>query len=1387
MNSTERAYRVSRIASKLIFAWTSISLIAVGGCSDGEQVFGQKQTPLELQELGAALTQTGSVSFKLPANVAVQNVTVGATDALTIGDRVRIEGTATVSKASTGKIQSGTWTKLRGLVSGGQVVLDENDEVNGDIRSGAALTKPKSANVLGSVVENTPLGPNKTISWAYAWDSTSQGNVIVNANQRQVLAPGTYGSLTMNSQGELRLRTGAYVFGNIVVNSASKLVIDDASGPVQIYASGTFNYQGSIIGATSGLPRLVVGLTTTTATTISAPFTGILIAPNAPLSLQAAAPQGHRAVFYGKTVTIQPDVVVRNYPFDWSTLIPTTLPPIDSNAAVHKMPRSLLDEPINANRFGSGSGEQTPGDNTRAIDSPTPITFRLPERRHIEGGNLGNGTVVFTFRNGGGSAVTCTFRGGGGTAAPGTVEELNGGRYMNFESCSNGSVAGSTHTATHFEMTVNPAPGYPVTVTAPVTQDGACSDSLELFSVEETKQLRQSFNWVNASKVAENNPDGKPALYYAYVYLSNTNDAINLRKLRIHALNRPFFETELTRFDGKCGALTNPGDGDGIFVHALIPGAVYNKLIDARTAPNLSGNREIFEAVIIRQPPAAARNANSSVRYDVLAQARFRYLSYESRPLAATSTITRYADADPISALVDVIDYVGQGVDAIVDGIERGLGAIALAFSDSVVVTFNVRGVVPDDAFASPVMVRGWGPLANQPLAAPGLKVTLIQKFAGPIPMSFEARTNMVGSASIEAVKQSGNARLCIELQNDAALVTDFLWAKEVCDLRNPADPTNVLTHLNDFDGKQVNADVSDSGLVGLYQADDSFRWVRDTTGFASRRGTIMTGFYANSFSPDQEDGSKRIYAPCLGYTAIGSEFIGGTLAAGGFLGFLANGAGTPLGPVIQAVTLVATTLEAVLARTDVMMPSVSTIRSSRVVMSHESGHFLFCGMLNQQNPLAVERLIWTNMLNLEDQSAPYGYLNEAVADLIAGQVAGGARYPWLAVKPGRVGSGSGGAFCNGNGSCFDENQNATSSAKDDPQSIGRIATMLFDAFDGHSVTKFVAGPNNADSWQSTPPGVTPSGLVFSPTSYGSQDSAIEGVQLSGPRLVDFASGIAQTMAQLPTAALITDNDIYGSLNQAMVKDGVVSWCDRCRVLGLHSSQRGPNDSDIGGLFHTCTVDPVVSQALGSVAPQPDGRIDSATCLACPAGHISNASGACVPCAGTVVGNSCMTCSIDAVIDGTTQDKATLDPSIATPNDICPTVFWVRIDNPSAIIGRGAASLRASATPLSVFTSSAPDGVLGSFSESQCERTYELNRGHMDATGPVIDTGVTTTGVFSPCSPDNTVCLNGCSPLPTFTFSGTDVASNQSLFFAMPADPNGRFRFTSHTVSNDER
>src|SRR6185295_10854510 len=149
----------------------------------------------------------------------------------------------------------------------------------------------------------------------------------------------------------------------------------------------------------------------------------------------------------------------------------------------------------------------------------------------IRGGNIANGTVTFTFVNTSGVTVTCTYKGGSPNANPATKAELNAGRYLTLQSCTDGLAASAPRQGSNFGLSVAPVAGLPVTVNTPVRADGACSDEMEIMSAQTTTQLHDSFNWNAATKVAATNTNGTPTLYYAWVYIHSKQDAIRLRQL----------------------------------------------------------------------------------------------------------------------------------------------------------------------------------------------------------------------------------------------------------------------------------------------------------------------------------------------------------------------------------------------------------------------------------------------------------------------------------------------------------------------------------------------------------------------------------------------------------------------------------------------------------------------------------------------------------------------------------------------------------------------------------------------------------------------------------------------------------------------------------------
>lgn len=1317
-----------------------------------------------------AVVQERAVTLTLPERLRPHDVVIGASDLLELRDRSKVEGPVSTA---VGGILVGSDARLRNATARGQISIGDRSHVGGNLTAGGTLTVSSSATVTGTRNADVTFGPSQEIAISFKAESMSAGPVTLEPDQVLDLTPGTYSSLALKPRSTLVLHSGVYLFrGPITLESTSILSIDNATGPTQVYFEGNLTFRGSIRSARAGLPQVLLGKLGPGSVLLDAPFLGALAAPAANVALQAARPFGHRAAIYAKTVRLEPDTIVRPYSFNWGDVDPGLEPPIPPGTPVQTLPESPIDMPVSVGTGGDGttiSSEAHPDE---------PVTFKLPEAYPVSGGTMGNRCARFIFQTPSAASVTCTYCGGSTTAAPNTALELNRGRTLHFQGCSDELPPSMPRTGTDFTLEVDPPPGYPVTVSSPAIAENGCSDTLEILSPTQTTQMRESFAWGGQRETT--NADGTPALYYAWVLVQNQDDALNLRRLLIHVLKRPLFQEELDRFKGRCGALTNPGDGFGTFIPVLIPGATYNRLVQALSSADIQGDKSIFEAIIIRDDvPAAARNPNGSVRLDVLANSGFEYLHYEPRPFAAPADMQ--LDAGEVRrVLVSAMQYVGEAAREAGQFVTSTLAALDRLARGRVNVTLHLHAVTKDYAFgAATKMVRAWGPARGQPLAALDLEVSILQKLLDfpLIPTTTIGYTSETGRVHVQAV-EGGDAResgLCIELKNHGAMVTDFLIATQVCDFGGLE-----LSFNND---QELVIDIENLRVVGFYQAYDAYKWSKQIVGYTPPRARILSGYWAQTFSTKNDSGHERLYAPCLSFGSFLDEAAIGTSLTTGLLGSMFLGAPVPLDLLIQM-------FQAVMFTSDIVMPveDVPQFVGSRLVMSHEYGHYLLCAMMDDEDTGAVGEMVYHAIVSGDgdNRSVPVRYVNEAFADVVAGQVAGGANYGWLENSPaikyfGRdelfedycVPAPSGDAPY----ACFDFNQRGVtlSDNHSGTESIGRIVTLLHDMVDGHGEPLTTPVPNDASLWEnyrliSNPQhpiqpdegflrlyGAQDSDPIYG---YGSIDEHLERVALPGSSLHNFARKLAKSLADKGGDGL-EDPDIYSAVNGAMESENK-NWCDRCRVLALHSPLLSFDEPTVKNLLQQCLFDSEIREALGETPPDPHGRLDADSCTRCPPGQISGENGQCETCGnGIVHGNSCDYCSVDVYLDGatmSTQVEYTFDTTETSAIDSCPEVFSVAVQNPAALVARGGG--------LAAYLEAEPH------TQANCERFAELTISH--------DVHPNGAGIYSPLealgSTGAWTCPLACNcvDLPWRLFTDSELLGESGFLFSVSADHQRR-------------
>lgn len=547
---------------------------------------------------------------------------------------------------------------------------------------------------------------------------------------------------------------------------------------------------------------------------------------------------------------------------------------------------------------------------------------------------------------------------------------------------------------------------------------------------EETAELRESFQWTDTAPVAETNPAGRPALFYALVFLRNQAELESMRLMGLYLDAMPIFDEELVRYDGLAGVLQFEGDGEGSFAYTVLPGEVYNQLRDIA----LVGEPAFDSIILVDSPVSEAVLSDGSLSYEFLAGRGFTY-GFSDEELG-TAPAERGADVGRATeALGGRLQRVVQRVARrVVNTVRRGFAEVREFFAGSR--RFSVRiGVNTNSVFAfgsgrfleSPLR-RAWGANQGREITIPGVQV--------------QVRNNMnINTGRLDEngylemrVPKGRLYSLSILLKNHAAVVTSGgFWETRIALFRrNNYDDRTSWIH---FAGA-----LSDSRVHVLAQMTGAQRFVNTVWGYSPRPAIVSRGPLNRAL-----DGATAA-APCLSFFGLGTQSAGH-----------GRGAAVPFSALGRFTDI------------DILMAGDDA--NSRVTPTHEYGHFIMCNVLYEEKRRDFARA-WGEVI--QDSASGGGgeaaTIAEGWADFFSNQVAGGLEKFGLSFTAGERPSGTEDFICNAAANhllapCMEDNIGGVAGAFPDGQffpglpttsndgKTARVATILTDMVDGHNGT----------------------------------------------------------------------------------------------------------------------------------------------------------------------------------------------------------------------------------------------------------------------------------------------------------------------------------------------
>lgn len=654
-------------------------------------------------------------------------------------------------------------------------------------------------------------------------------------------------------------------------------------------------------------------------------------------------------------------------------------------------------------------------------------------------------------------------------------------------------------------------------------------------SESESAEVLRLFDWRDTRALAIGTAD-EPALYHMNVLVEGADPLTEqgLRMLGMHVQAQPIFSEELDGWsdsqaiarDCSGGVIdanlpvanaaafkANLPGGNlpdfrpigtcvpiGRWLFAVVPGAIYNE-IRAKMLEQIGlGDEPGIRALVFRRvadpaalPVGVSRHSLSHV-----------YLGQMGLEFNAIQRCSRLPDGTRVCQVQQEIlgwiarkfvKWVVEFADEVVEAVRSVIGRITRLIKGEVRLDLNFRLLNTDPAFGTGnVMRSGW---SGEELYLKDVKIEVRQGLG-----AFYGHTDSQGYITLYVAKNV-DTKVCIQVENDVAELTEFLIEKTIC-VKN-------IGSLSDY--RRETVEVSHPYLNALAGMTDTHDYLLRTAGIDMPKITVLVGSEANELAV-----AGRSFTPCMGRVpgvlGLGADIIG-------LVGSLLN-------PAFLATTI---TVEFLYSVDMILRPGED---KSRGVPVHEYGHAVMCEMLLRQGIDAFE-MAWTDIIiATSDQSAgsQASYLNEAWADFLTEQVVGGTNY--FAATSSILESDIN--YCPAGLSCFDENFSGTS---DFSAQVARIVSILHDAFDGNPQG---LGANDGSHW-SRPVSTDP----FVYTGVADSDRGDEAVRLF-PGLFEEIFDQWDDRGQL-----LREDSFLGGLADTMKGAGIPE-SEVCNLFALHNA-----------------------------------------------------------------------------------------------------------------------------------------------------------------------------------------------------------------------------------------
>lgn len=295
--------------------WWIVSLaVGASACVGEGYVLGWGVHEQRIAGTQKSLEQNEDWEFQVtvPAGVDRERLALAAEHSLLVGRRVSVTapgGKELATLSGLDDVAVGAEARV-GAVYGGTaapIAIGDDAVVEGFVRANTTMAETSAHIELGVLTNLADRGEY------YRWrvDPGNPRPFRPKAGAVEVLAPGAYTDVTLESGSEVVLRPGHYSFRTLKVG-AGTLRIEDDAGPVYVWVERELVL--AEVPRCSAESKFLLGYHGDADVVVPAGFCGTLVAPFATLRLDDAK-KPYAGAFFGRSIVVADGVTIHHHPF----------------------------------------------------------------------------------------------------------------------------------------------------------------------------------------------------------------------------------------------------------------------------------------------------------------------------------------------------------------------------------------------------------------------------------------------------------------------------------------------------------------------------------------------------------------------------------------------------------------------------------------------------------------------------------------------------------------------------------------------------------------------------------------------------------------------------------------------------------------------------------------------------------------------------------------------------------------------------------------------------------------------------------------------------------------------------------------------------------------